>query len=277
VAGVTEGDKRRGDALRAARKAAGSKQREVAKHVQRCQAWVSRIEQGIVRPTPNELELLLELYTPADDLRMTIQTLCTPAPAGPERNSRFDPKFLKFRNLELTAEEVFALTSERLPMGLQSDQYLLNQYKIAGHTDSARELLAERRRRQEVFTEGGPGRYKVIIAESALYRMPGGNTDLIEDQASYLLTLIDTYPGLHLQVLRFSANLAYVDADQIILRLPGDSTKIAVPYGATVRMLTGTEATDCMDYWRSASKAALDVDNSRKFIHLVAKNGLQLG
>src|SRR5262249_22109182 len=152
-------------------------------------------------------------------------------------------KFLELQELEPEAEEVLIFNSERLPMSLQSEQYMLLQYNIAGYTDSLRDLLAERRKRQSVFTEGGPARYKVILAESALYRMPGGNINLIEDQASYLLDLIDAYQGLQLQVLRFNAKLAYVDTDQIILRLPGDTTKIAVPHGTTVRMLTGAEAT----------------------------------
>lgn len=271
---TTEGNDSLGAALKAARKAANLNQSAVAEYVRRSQPWVSRIEQDHGRPTPNELDLLLELYKPTDDLRMIIERLSTPAPADTERNSRLDAKFLRLRNLELSAEEALVFNSERLPMSLQSEQYMLLQYNIAGYTDSLRDLLAERRKRQQIFTEGEPGRYKVILAESALYRMPGGKVDLIEDQATYLLELIDNCPGLRLQVLRFNANLAYVAADQIIVRLRDGAMKAAAPSGGTVRMFAGVEVASSLAYWHAASNAALDVDNSRKFIHLLAKNGV---
>jgi transcriptional regulator with XRE-family HTH domain len=262
-----------GQALAAARKAASLTQAGVGELMKRSQTWVSRIEDGTRQASPNELEELLKLYRPADDLCTQIEALRTPPPAGGGDGSRLDPKFLKFKELELAASEVRVLTSERMPMNLQAEQYLLLQYRLAGNSSSQADLLAEHRRRQRVFTRENAAPYHVILAESALYRMPGGRLNLVAEQAAYLLELVDRFPQLRLQVLRFDADLPFLDADLVILTFADQrERKVFVPFGTSVSSLKDSRAS----YWCRAQQAALDEDLTRKFIHNLAQNGFRL-
>lgn len=273
---VTERDRGLGKALADARKAAGLTQAQVGELVNRNQAWVSRTENGTRPPTPNDLDLLLRQYQPEGKLWETIEELRTPPPAGAWHGSRLDPRFMEFKQLEVVASEIFVLTSERIPANLQSDQYLLLQYRRADYAISEKDLFAERRRRQQVFTRQDPPPYHVLLAESALYRMPSGRLDLTKEQASYLLDLIDRYPQLRLRVLPFDADLPYLDADMVIL---GSSDKppykVFVPFGTSVISLKGRDASDRVDYWRAAQEAALDLDQSQKLLHRLSELGYQ--
>jgi transcriptional regulator with XRE-family HTH domain len=271
---VTESDRKLGKALAQARQEAGRTQAEVARAVNRNQTWVSRTESGSRRPTPNDTTMLLDLYRPADGLRASIEALRCPPPVGAPEGSRLDPNFMELKNLELAAVEICALISERLPISLQSEQYTLLQYRLAGHGTSEADLLAERRRRQRVFTRDSPAPCTVVVAESALYRMPGGRTNLVGEQASYLLELIDRHPQLSLHVLPFDADLAYLDADLVIFKFNGKPRfRGFVPFGTTAHELRGREVSERMTYWRAARDAALGPDQSRKFIHNLAQNG----
>jgi transcriptional regulator with XRE-family HTH domain len=270
---ATESDRALGEVLAGARKAKGLTQGDVAKFL-RTQAWVSRVENGTCRPSPNELEMLIRLYQPTAAQRELIDELRAPLPASARQGSRLDRNFLELRRLEQVAFETLVLVSERLPKHLQSDQYMLLQYQRAGSAINEADLFAERHTRQQVFIRNDKAPYRVILAESALYRMPGGNPDLVKEQASYLLNCIERFPDLRLQVLLFNADVPFIDADVVILRFTDQSKDRAfIPFGASAHELKGREVSHRIADWYSAQDAALNVDDSRKFIHNLSERG----
>jgi hypothetical protein len=77
-----------------------------------------------------------------------------------------------------------------------------------GTTPGVVRLLSQRKARAQIFTIENPPRYRVILSESSLHRMPGGrSSELLVDQVEHMLTLIGCHQQLELQILTFSANV----------------------------------------------------------------------
>jgi transcriptional regulator with XRE-family HTH domain len=258
---------RLGAALREARLAAGLTQARAAAALGCRQGKINKIETTQVAISPKDLSRLLEIYQPADDLGTSIRMLA--AHLGPTSGARLNPQFLRLLELEQQADEILSLHSERLPGPLQSEYYMLTQFKLAGDPTDLVTLLYDRQERARLFTVDDPPRYRAILSESSLHRMPGGRTPpLVIDQAEYLLALDQAHERVDIQILTFDADIPFLDADITILRFAEGTPDLAyVEYATEGRMFRSAKpVADRVDYWNRVQRAALSVEDSRKFL-----------
>lgn len=262
-----------GAALKVAREAAGLTQAQTGRKIGRSQAKIYRIESGREKVTPTDLDALVKLYKPSDELRDRIEALTVPAPAGAPDDTSPNRYFMAMRKVERAASEILLWQSERITMPLQTDQYTLLQHELAKDKATPTELLREKRDRERIFNDHNPPRFHAVLAESSLERMPGGREPLIKEQALHFLKLIEKYPQFTLQVLHKRANLAYVDADLTLLKF-ADKHKdmVYVAYGVDGKLLKEKQQVDEREaYWKTVQRAALDVEMTKKYLHDLAR------
>jgi transcriptional regulator with XRE-family HTH domain len=269
-----------GRLLRRARETAGYTQTAVAKRLGCGQAKVNKIETTLVEIDLPELEKLLELYRMPTDEAAELRKLAElDQQEGPARTkySNSMTAFGVLSELEPEASEIRCWHSERIPGPLQSEMYILRQHEplLADDPAAVTRILRERHARTKVFTVPNPPRYRVILSESSLRRMPGGRTtQMVVDQTEHLLKLMDTHEQLELRILTFDADIPYVDSDFqhltfddprhcefLYIEYPGGSRKCKTPY----------ELSKCAEHWTALSTAALDLAKSREFLNDLAR------
>lgn len=267
--------KQLGRLLRRAREAVGLTQKAVAAELGCGQAKINKIETTLVAIDPPELEKLIGLYRvppeEADELR-TLARL--DQQDGPARTKHV-PTLAAFDDLsdaETEASEIRCWHSERIPGPLQSQIYRIEQHQLQRTDDDAVTLvLRELTARTKVFTVPNPPRYRVILSESSLHRMPGGRTpEMVIDQATHLLTLMAEHKTLELRILPFSADIPYVDTDFQHLMFDNDERPefVYIEYpGGTRRYKSTHELKACREHWAQLDAAALDVTQSRDFLN----------
>jgi transcriptional regulator with XRE-family HTH domain len=268
-----------GRLLRRAREAARLTQVEVAKRLGSGQAKINKIETTLVSINPSELEILLELYqVPPDDAAELRKLAALDQQAGPTR-TKFSTTMAAFNTLselEPEAREIQCWHSERIPGPLQSEMYILKQHEHLLLTDqyAVTRVLRERTARTKLFTVPNPPRYRVILSESSFLRMPGGRTThMVVDQSEHLLRLMDAYEQLELQILRFDADIPYVDSDFHLLLFdnPQHCDFVYIEYpGGSRKFKSPNERTECREHWATLSAAALDRAESREFLNGLA-------
>lgn len=281
--------KQLGRLLRRVREAAGLTQKAVAAELDCGQAKINKIETTLVAIDPPELEKLIGLYRvppeDADELRALARL---DQQDGPARTKQV-PTLAAFDDLsdvETEASEIRCWHSERIPGPLQSEIYRLEQHQLpradddmvtndAVTNEAVTLVLRELAARTKVFTVPNPPRYRVILSESSLHRMPGGRTpEMVIDQATHLLTFMDKYETLELRILPFEADIPYVDTDFQHLMFDNDeqSEFVYIEYpGGTRKYKSTHELKACREHWAQLDAAALDVNQSRDFlIRLIA-------
>jgi transcriptional regulator with XRE-family HTH domain len=276
TADATARRKQLGRLLRRAREQAKLTQKAVSAELACGQAKINKIETQLVKVSPAELETLIDLYRlpreKADELRELAEL---DRLAGPQRTKHMSA-FSDLSELELEAREIRCWHSERIPGPLQSELYVIRQHEPLPVNDAAALtlMLRERRARTKVFTVTRPPRYRVILSESSLHRMPGGRTtQMVVDQTEHLLKLIDTYEQLELQILTFDADLPYVDSDfqHLTFDDPGKCEFAYIEYpGGSRKCKTPQELAACSEHWAALSAAALDLKKSREFLNELA-------
>lgn len=261
-----------GRELRKAREAAKLTQRGVGVVLGCGQAKINKIENTLVEIDPAEFDTMLTIYQlpagKADDLR---------ALAAEARRSRrrftplpMSPEFAHLTDLELNATELLSLHSERIPGPLQSELYMLRQFQShAPTTQDVVELMERRQARTQIFTTENPPRYRVILSESSLLRMPGGRQpDLEVDQIEHLLNLINSHARLELHLLPFTAKTTFVGTDFVIAQFDGEVADFAYlehPGGASlVKPRKNLET--LAKHWNELHESALNRDDSIKFL-----------
>jgi transcriptional regulator with XRE-family HTH domain len=268
-----------GRLLRRAREAAGLTQMAVAEKLDCGQAKIAKIEKTLVGISMEELDKLIELYQVPSDGAAELRELAElDQREGPARtkHSNSMSAFGELTELEPEASEIRCWHSERIPGPLQSQMYNLGLYKSLlddKKVDTTR-VLREWTARSEIFSGPNPPRYRAILSESSFLRMPGGrNPQMVVDQSGYLLTLMDTYPHLEVQILTFDADLPYVDSDFQHLMFPDgqhcEFVYIEYP-GGSRKCKNQAELTECRDHWEALSAAALPLAESREFLNRLA-------
>jgi transcriptional regulator with XRE-family HTH domain len=264
--------------LRKARELAKLTQHEVAKVLGCGQAKINKIESTLVAVRPDELEKLIELYQIPDDKAEELRRLADlDRRNAPPRGKGVGPwsAFTMLSDLEPVASEILCWYSERIPGPLQSESYMLHQHEPET-LDSPKVLvlLRERRARAQLFELAEPPRYRVILSESALLRLPGGYShDLMVDQIDHLLGLVGRFEHLELQILTFQAKVRYVDSDFVLLRFSDDQPDFAYqeyPGGAR-RHESRDEVNMFQQHWEVLQKAALSRAESEAFLVAQAK------
>jgi len=221
---------RLGNELRAARTAVGMTQVEIADLLGCKQGKINKIEDGTVAVKPVDLDIMLDAYKVGAAAAELMRDL---AATGDRRGewsgyrSAVPTWFRTFTNLEQAASEIFAWHGERINGALQSEHYMLTQFRAAGNTN-VMELMRNRRDRKRVFDLHPPPSHRFILGEGVFHRMPGGpNPGVALDQAQYLVGLIEKYPDVSIHILPFNAPLPYVPNDFTIMRFTDGTTNCA--------------------------------------------------
>jgi transcriptional regulator with XRE-family HTH domain len=267
--------RRLGRELRKAREAAGLTQRAIAEVLGCGQAKINKIESTLAEIDPAELDLMLGSYrvdpAKADELRALGIECRRRGRAGPPPMT---PEFAHLSDLEQNATELLCLHSERIPGPLQSELYMLRQFRSqAFSTSDVVELVERRQARTALFTIDDPPRYRAILSESSLLRMPGGRQpDLEVDQIEHLLNLINTHARLEVRLLPFTATSAFVGTDFVLAQFDGevpDFAYVEYPGGGTLVKARKTLAA-LLKHWNELHEAALGRDETIKFLDHMA-------
>jgi transcriptional regulator with XRE-family HTH domain len=265
---------RLGAELRRVREDAGMTQARVASALGCVQGKINKIETTQCAVSPKDLARLLAIYEVPEEPRNRIQLLAAHAGPGVRAGSRSNSAYLQLRMLEGDASLIRSLHSERIPGLLQSEHYMLRQYESAGDATDVSSLLLDRRERVGLLSAARAPRYRTILSESSLQRMPGGRrATLVEDQAQYLLDLIDEHEHVSIQILTYDANIPYLDPDFTVLEFDGTrpgahKDTVYVEYATEGRVSTGARLViDRVKYWNRLRQAALSPEDSKKYLH----------
>jgi transcriptional regulator with XRE-family HTH domain len=268
--------RRLGRELRKAREATKLTQRAVGVVLGCGQAKVNKIENTLVEIDPGELDTLLATYQVSADKADALRALAEEARRSRRRFTPLpmSPEFGHLSDLELNAAELFSLHSERIPGPLQSELYMLRQFQsYATTTQHLVELMERRRVRAQIFTTERPPRYRVVLSESSLLRMPGGRQpDLEVDQIEHLLNLINDHDQLDLRLLPFTAKSAFVGTDFVVARFDGEHADFAYfeyPGGACL-VKPRKDLAALVKHWNELYDMALNRDDSIKFLYQLA-------
>jgi transcriptional regulator with XRE-family HTH domain len=262
-----------GRALRQARKAANLTQATVATSLKCTQGKINKMETTLVSVSQQDLERLVELYhlpaDKADELRQMAELDLRDGPSR-TKDSAATAAFTDLSELESEAAEILCWHSERIPGPLQSERYMLAQHEPIQRNAEVVRLLRERTARARIFDIDNPPRYRVVLSESALYRVRGGRAGHIGvDQAAHLLHLATTRECLELRILEFDADIPFVDADFVLLRFDkahlDDFAYIEHP-GGSRKFVTAAELADFRAHWDQLAAAALSRSASEGFL-----------
>ena len=157
--------------LRTARIAAGLTQSAVAEYLGCRQGKVNKIEDGSVGVDAGDLEKLLAHYGIDGDDELAGRLRALAEEDRQRQRTKLPPvprAYRQFCDLQLEASEILGWHSEGIPGSLQSDHYVLTQFKEYARTDrDVAELLRMRRARTEVLTIAGAPRFQVVRVPSA--------------------------------------------------------------------------------------------------------------
>lgn len=246
------------------------------------QPKINKIENTQVAITEKDLTRLLAVYGVPDEERSRIRRLAAAITPGASASSASNNAYLQMLELEPEADEILSLHREGIPSLLQSQHYMLTQYQYAGNPTDPTILFASQQERMAIF--GGDSllrRYRIVLSESSLRRMPGGhNPVLMIDQAEHLLRLADEYTQLSIQVATFAARIPYFPSDLTILRFAGrhrDFVYLESGAGHGQKLAGANTVADQEDCWRMVHEAALSVDDTTKYLNNLATDARTRG
>jgi hypothetical protein len=186
--------------------------------------------------------------------------------------SAVPPWFRTFTSLEQAASEIFGWHGERIHGALQSEHYMLTQFKAAGNVNVS-ELVRNRRDRRRVFELKPPPSHRFILGEGAFRRMPGGpNPGVALDQVQHLITIAETHPDVAIHVLPFDARLPYVPNDFTIMRFTdGTPNCVFVEHVAgSVKIENETQFKQFVEAWDQLRGPALEKTQTLDFLRELA-------
>jgi transcriptional regulator with XRE-family HTH domain len=224
-----------GGALRRYRENLGYTLEDVARVLECDRSKVSRIETGQRGIRPKELrELLGEYGVPASEQAALTAIASRGGQRGwwqPYRDILPGP-YLDYVIMEAAAAEIMTYEAQLVPELLQTDDYARELAAGAGYDSGPQreEILRARAMRREDILGHQRHRLWVVLGEAALRQAVGG-PEVLAGQISHLARLAESYPGLALQVLPFSAgaHAAAGSGSLAILRFP-DAPSLGVVY-----------------------------------------------
>jgi transcriptional regulator with XRE-family HTH domain len=256
---------------------AGLTQAAVAGELGCTQGKIQKMETTLVSIKTDDLETMIALYDLPGKATDELRALAAPANRG--RPSRLRPAtawspFSQLAHLEPDASEILSWHIERIPGPLQSEHYMLAQHADS-KTASAVNLMRQRKARAGIFTIENPPRYRAILSESSLLRMPGGRaSNLAVDQAEHLINLMQLHKRLTVQILSFAAAILYVEPDFEVLRFDGDTPDFAfVEYLSGARAIRRPHELNAFEeHWQQLHDAALTREESISFLREMSRS-----
>lgn len=266
---------RLGNEIRSARLAAGLTQVEVATLLDCKQGKINKIEDGTVGVKQSDLESMLTAFqvgTATADLMRELAASSDQRGEWSGYRSAVPSWFRTFTSLEQAASEIFGWYGERIHGALQSEHYMLTQFKVAGNTNVT-ELVRNRRDRRRVFDLKPPPSHRFILGEGAFRRMPGGpNPGVALDQVQHLISLAEKHPDVAIHVLPFEAKLPYVPNDFTIMRFTdGTPNCVFVEHVAgSTKIENEAQFKQFVDAWDQLRGPALEKNQTLDFLRELA-------
>jgi transcriptional regulator with XRE-family HTH domain len=266
---------RLGNEIRSARLAAGLTQVEVADLLGCKQGKINKIEDGTVGVKQADLEMMLGAFHVGAATAELMRELAASSDQRGEWSgyrSAVPPWFRTFTSLEQAASEIFGWYGERIHGALQSEHYMLTQFKVNGNTNVT-ELVRNRRDRRRVFELRPPPSHRFILGEGAFHRMPGGpNPGVALDQVQHLIQLAEKYPDVAIHVLPFEARLPYVPNDFTIMRFTdGTPNCVFVEHVAgSFKIENETQFKQFVEAWDQLRGPALEKNQTLDFLRDLA-------
>ncbi|MFF8790323.1 helix-turn-helix domain-containing protein [Streptomyces sp. NPDC015125] len=270
---------RLGGELRKLRERAGKTARGAAGMVSSDQAKISHIEAGRIGVSEDRIRRLAVFYRCDDEA--LVEALC--AIAREHRGQHWwddyrgilAPGFLDIAELEHHATELRCLQPVTFPGILQTEDYAHALFasvipRLPG--DELKARVEHRMKRRDILERDAPPKFQAIVHEAAL-RMRVGGRRVARGQLEYVLSLSER-PGLDIRVIPFT-NEEFIEVTQTVMYASGivpqlDTAHIDTPIGG--RFL---DAAADLDRYRTlldlAERAALTAEESRSFLHHVAK------
>ncbi|MFD9717997.1 helix-turn-helix domain-containing protein [Streptomyces sp. NPDC059076] len=201
-----------GEELRKLRLASGLTSRRAGELADWHQSKVSRIETGASGVKPDDVRLLLDLYSVTDpQLRTLLETLAGAADGGGggwwhTYRGVLPPEYRDFISLESQANRVRSMETSVVPGLLQTAEYARAITRATLEElpeNTVNQLVEVRMTRQAVLRRDDPLELSVILDEAALRREIGG-TRVMKEQLRVLADWA-VLPHVRLQVMPFSA------------------------------------------------------------------------
>ncbi|WP_093265165.1 helix-turn-helix domain-containing protein [Saccharopolyspora shandongensis] len=204
-----------GKAVRNARIRVAVSQDQLAKKCGWSQGKIQKIESASQATAVGDVDTLVEALGIGEELAEKMRDSARKSRELRSGRPSPPPYFHRFLESEPHATEVRAWHCERIPGLLQSEQYMLAQFRHAG-ADDVTQSMRQRLERRKTLLGSRPPFYRVVLSESAFRRMPGGRARrnaILADQAEHLIEFTSQCTRLQLQVLPFDAETPYVPGD----------------------------------------------------------------
>lgn len=244
-------------ALRAARERTGLSQSDVAKKLGWSLSKVQRIELGEVTISPTDLRAVLDTYQvtgEAEVLALVEEARISRRErylTSPEHRDHLTPGLVQLLQFEMAATTVREYQSTLVPGPLQTPAFA--DATLTGHelslTSEQRRVRRDVRlaRRERLIEHEGAQNYRLLIDESALWRLVGGAqiaAEQFEDLAASSLR-----PNLHVRVLTM------------------DEGAMVGMYGAFTVLELGDDPDDAVLYRESSTRDELVEDPAEVSFH----------
>ncbi|WP_171165243.1 helix-turn-helix transcriptional regulator [Streptomyces sp. I05A-00742] len=271
---------RLGVELRKLREQAGRTAREAAGLLSTDQAKISHIEAGRVGISEERIRRLASFYM-CDDASL-VEALCamTREHRGQfwwdEYRGVLAPGFLDIAELEHHATTLTSVQSVTIPGLLQTEEYaraLFSAVHLKLPPEEVGARVEHRMRRQQIMDADEPPVLAATIHEAAL-RMRFGGRKVTRDQLENLIEK-SQHPSITVRVIPFTSE-EFIEVTHPVLYAGAsvpqlDTVRIDMPFGG--RFLSSERE---LERYRQligiAGDAALDPEESRHFIHHIARD-----
>jgi len=209
--------------LRDLRSQASLSAAEAARRVDHDASWLSRIESAEVRPHPNDVRALLDLYGVTGDQAEAVLAVARQAKQRgwwQPYNDVLPDWFTTYVGMESEASVIRIYQAQAVPGLLQTEDYARATFRgapIPMRDDEIERQVSLRMERQAVLAREDPPLLRVILDEGAVRRMVGGPATM----KNQLTRLVDdtARTNIQIQMLPFGAGSGF-DGSFSILDFP---------------------------------------------------------
>ena len=209
--------------LRLLREQAGLSASEAARRVDHDQSWLSRIETAEVRPHPNDVRALLNVYGVGHDQAEAVIAVARQAKQRGwwQRYSDVLPEwFATYVGMESEASVIRTYQCQMIPGLMQTEEYARAAFRgapVPMRDEEVERQVSLRMDRQAILDSDTPPMLRVVLDEGAVHRIVGGKATV----RAQILRVVDLSERshVHVQLLPYSAGVGY-DGSFVILDFP---------------------------------------------------------
>ncbi|MEV4624897.1 helix-turn-helix transcriptional regulator [Micromonospora sp. NPDC049523] len=240
--------------LRQLRGRAGLSASDAARRVDHDSSWLSRIENAEVRPHPNDVRALLDLYGVTGEQAEAVIAVARQAKQRGwwQRYGDAVPDwFASYVGMESEASVIRSYQCQMVPGLLQTEDYARAAFQgapVPMRDEEVERQVSLRLDRQAILTSDVPPMLRMVVDEAAVRRLVGG-AEVIRGQIAHLLDM-SRRSNVQIQLLPYSAGVGY-DGSFVILDFPA----LPAPY---------PDATDDSMVYVDTLTGALYMDHDRE-------------